>query len=300
MVRFSARRRVWRSAAIWFSLVVILIMGLVAAFAPQIAPHDPYRMDAARSNLPPAWVQDRHIRGLAEFPLGTDRYGRDVLSRLIFGTRTAFCLALLAVPLAALIGTLAGLVAGYAGGRLDQWIMLVTDMVSALPGIMFLVIIVLIFRSLLTPSWFHGLIALVIGFAAISWVGLARLIRINILQIRSRLFVEAAISIGATSRRIVLRHLLPNVLHVILVWVVNNIPAVILIEAVLGYVGVGITREIDGSEFSVVSWGGMFYAGRSALSRNPLMLLLPSLCVLLISMSFVLLADFLSGITRQE
>ena len=164
--------------------------------------------------------------------------------------------------------------------------MLFTDMVNSLPGIMFLVIIVLIFRNMLSPTWFHGLITLVIGFAAVSWVSLARLIRINVLQIKSQLFVEAAISIGASPWRIITRHLLPNVLHVILVWIINNIPAVILLEAVLGYIGVGVTSAVDGGEFTVVSWGGMFFSGRSALSRNPLMLVIPSLCILLISMSF--------------
>ena len=89
-------------------------------------------------------------------------------------------------------------------------------------------------------------------------------------------------------------------LHVILVWIINNIPAVILLEAVLGYIGVGVTSAIDGGEFTVVSWGGMFFSGRSAMSRNPLMLVIPSLCILLISMSFILLGDFLNGITRQE
>ena len=86
----------------------------------------------------------------------------------------------------------------------------------------------------------------------------------------------------------------------ILVWIINTIPAVILLEAVLGYIGVGVTGAVDGGEFTVVSWGGMFFSGRSAMSRNPLMLVIPSLCILLMSMSFILLADFLNGITRQD
>lgn len=85
-----------------------------------------------------------------------------------------------------------------------------------------------------------------------------------------------------------------------LVWIVNNIPAIILLEAVLGYIGVGVTSAVDGSEFTAISWGGIFYSGRSAMSSNPLMLIIPSLCILLVSMSFILLADFLNGITRPE
>jgi ABC-type dipeptide/oligopeptide/nickel transport system permease subunit len=144
------------------------------------------------------------------------------------------------------------------------------------------------------------MVTLVVGFAAVSWVSLARLIRINLLQIKSQLFVEAAISIGASPRRIMLRHLLPNVRHVVLVWIINAIPAIILLEAVLGYIGVGVTGAIDGGEFTVVSWGGMFFSGRSALSSNPLMLIIPSLCLLLMSMSFILLADALEGAYRQQ
>ena len=299
MAFFPWKRALYRKT-VWFSLLVMLTLGLVAVLAPWIALHDPYRWDVTQSSLPPMWVQNTSNPGMAEYPIGTDRFGRDILSRLIYGTRTALFLALTAVPLAALIGTLVGLIAGYAGGWLDSLIMLFTDMINSLPGIMFLVIIVLIFRNLLSPSWFHGLITLVIGFAAVSWVSLARLIRINVLQIKSQMFVEAAIGIGASPWRIITRHLTPNVLHVILVWIINNIPAVILLEAVLGYIGVGVTSAIDGSEFTVASWGGMFFSGRSALIHNPLMLVIPSVCILLMSMSFILLADFLNGITRQE
>lgn len=296
---FFPWQRAWRRKTVWFSLLAILALGLVAALAPWIAPHDPYREGATQSSLPPMWVQAPSPPGVAEFPLGTDRYGRDILSRLLYGTRTAFFLALTAVPLAALIGTGIGLIAGHAGGRLDALIMLFADMIQSLPGIMFLVINVLIFRELLSPSWFHGLITLVIGFAAVAWVSLARLIRINVLQIKAQLFVEAAISIGASPRRIITHHLLPNVLHVIVVWIINNIPAVILLEAVLGYIGVGVTSAVDGGEFTIVSWGGMFFSGRSMLSRNPLMLVIPSLCILLLSMSFFLLGDFLNDSTRR-
>jgi len=300
MIKSFPWRRAFHKKTVWFSLIVMLTFVLVAILTPLIAPHDPYERGITNFNLPPMWVQNRSPAGIEEFPLGTDRFGRDILSRQLYGARTALFLALTAVPIAALIGTLIGLIAGYAGGQIDSAIMFFTDMVNSLPGIMFLVIIVLIFRSILTPTWSHGLITLVIGFAAVSWVSLARLIRINVLQLKSQLFVEAAVGIGATPWRIITRHILPNVLHVILVWIINNIPAVILIEAVLGYIGVGVTSAVDGGEFTVVSWGGMFFSGRSTLSNNPLMLVIPSLCILLISMSFLLLGDFLNGITRQE
>jgi ABC-type dipeptide/oligopeptide/nickel transport system permease subunit len=111
--------------------------------------------------------------------------------------------------------------------------------------------------------------------------------------------VEAAVALGASPWHIMTQHLLPNVQPVIFVWIINNVPAVILLEAVLGYIGVGVTSAIDGGEFTTVSWGGLFFSGRSALSSNPLMLVLPALGLLLISMSFILLADDLNERTRR-
>jgi peptide/nickel transport system permease protein len=298
--RPSILKRAVRKKTVWFSLSVILFFGLVALLAPWIAPHDPYKWELYEGYLPPAWVQNTAIRGSTEYLLGTDYFGRDILSRIIYGTRTAFFLALVAVPFAALIGTLVGLVSGYARGKLDGAITLFTETIQSLPGVMFMVIIILIFRNHLAPTWINGSLTLVIGYAAVAWVNLARLVRINVLQIKSKLFIEAAISIGATPSRIVFKHILPNVLHVVLVWMINNIPAVILLEVLLGYIGVGITSAIQGGEFDVVSWGGMFFAGRKSLMRNPLMIVIPSLCILLLTMSCVLLADFINEATTDS
>jgi ABC-type dipeptide/oligopeptide/nickel transport system permease subunit len=300
MRTFFPWKRALRRKTVWLSLLVMVGFGLVTALAPWIAPHDPYRWDLSQSNLPPGWTQGSFQSGFPKYLLGTDYYGRDILTRLLYGTRTAFLLALTAVPLAALIGTLIGLVAGYVGGRLDGVIQLVTETIQSLPGIMFMVVIILIFRSLLTPSWVNGLLTLIVGFAAVSWAGLARLIRIEVLRLKSEPFVEAAVALGASPWLVIRQHLLPNVLHLVLIWIINNIPAVILLEAVLGYIGVGVTGSVDGSEFTVVSLGGLFFSGRAAMNRNPLMLLLPALCVLLISMSFILLADFLNSLSRPQ
>lgn len=299
MIQLFPWKSFLRRKSVWLSLLIIFSFGMVAALAPWLAPHDPYASGFTQADLPPMWVQDDAYQGQADYPLGTDRLGRDVLSRLLYGTRTAFLLALLAVPTAALFGTLAGLVAGYAGGRIDAGIQLVMDVIQSLPGIMFMVVVILIFRSLFPPSWFQGVITLAVGFSVVSWASLARLIRINVLTIKSSLFVEAAVGLGASPKRIILRHLLPNVMHVVLVWIINNFPIIILLEAFLGYIGVGVTSFMDGGEFTVVSWGGMFFSGRSALSRNPMMLIVPSLCVLLVSMSFILLADFMNNLTRH-
>jgi ABC-type dipeptide/oligopeptide/nickel transport system permease subunit len=158
------------------------------------------------------WVQDQTTSGVAEFPLGTDFYGRDILSRLLFGTRTAIVLALAAVSIAGLVGTLVGLVSGYLGGRIDTGIMYIVDTINALPGIMFMVIIVLIFRSMLIPSWSNGMLTLVIGFAAVG--GSSGLYYPPAYPSDRQTVPEAAVIWGP---RLYPHHLLPNVLPVIIV-----------------------------------------------------------------------------------
>lgn len=295
-----AWRQAARSGRVWFGLLVMLAFILLAILAPLISPHDPYESSFTQSRLPPAWVQSGPEPGMAEFPLGTDRFGRDILSRLLYGTRTAVALALTAVPLAALMGTLMGLIGGYLGGGIEAWLTFLFDTIQSLPGIMFMVMIILIFRDALSPTWLNGVITLVVGFAAVSWVSLARLIRVNTQQIKALPFVEAAISLGGSPWHILTRHLLPNISHMIVVWVINNIPVVILLEAVLGYVGIGVTRGVDGDEFGVVSWGGLIFSGRSSLSFNPLMVIGPSFGILLLTMSFILLGDYLSERRRHQ
>src|SRR5215208_6857969 len=144
---FFPWKRALYSSTLWFGLLVMSIMVAIAILAPRIAPHDPYKLNITHMGEPPIWVHTAAVSGSLEYPLGTDRFGRDILSRLIYGTRTAVVLVLTAVLPAAVIGTLIGLFAGYARGRLDAWIMLFIDMINSLPGIMFVVIIVLIFRT---------------------------------------------------------------------------------------------------------------------------------------------------------
>jgi len=288
------------SKTVWFSLLVMLTLSLTAVLTPWLAPHDPYKMDVSQSDLPPMWSNNPFNPGRPDFPLGSDRAGRDILSRFLYGTRTAVVLLLIAVPLAALIGTLVGVCAGYVGGKIELVLMRLTDVINSLPAIMFLVIVVLILRELFDPSWLTGMITLVIGFAAVAWVGLARLIRSSVLKLKGQSFVEAARSLGASPWHIITKHLLPNMMQLILVWMIINIPAVILLEAVLGYIGVDVTKYVESGEFSIVSWGGLFFSGRSALRTNPFILIIPSFCILLISMSFILLGDFLSETTGEQ
>lgn len=293
--RLAVRRK-----SVWFSLLVILGFGLVAVFADRLAPQDPYKFNPGVFTLPPMWVHTPGNSGMAEYPLGTDVFGRDVLSRLLFGTRTAFVLALTAVPVTALLGMLLGLIAGHFGGRVDAVFMFLTEMLQSLPGLMLLVILIIILRNRLEPTWANGLLTLGLAYAAISWVNLARQVRLNALLVKTQLFIEAAVSLGATNWRIITRHLLPNILHIVLAWVVTNIPAIILLEALLGYIRVSLTSFSADNDFTTISWGGLFSAGWSAMKWNPLILIIPSLCILLLSMSFILLADFIRSASRPD
>jgi ABC-type dipeptide/oligopeptide/nickel transport system permease subunit len=284
-------RRVLRSKPAALSLLVIVLFCLAAVFAERLAPHDPYQLGWGHDGLPPAWVQRGAQTGDPAYPLGTDTAGRDILSRLVYGTRTALSQALPAAALAALLGALVGVLSGYYGGRADWLLMRLADIFNAFPTIMFSVLLVFIFRRTPFGNWQNGLLTLALAFALAAWAPLARLVRAAVLKVRQELFVEAAQSVGVPSRRVLFRHILPNISSIIIVWLTTAIPRVIILEALLGYIGIRITTSGDGAESYVVSWGGMFYDGRAALRSNPTLLVAPSVCVILIAVAFTLLGD---------
>ena len=275
-----------------FAFFVIAFFCVLAILAPVISPNDPDERGFTNADLPPMWVHNAYISGTVEHPLGTDMLGRDILSRYLYGVRTAMVLIVLSIPFTALLGTLIGMLSGFYNRRMDAFLVAIMDILQSLPGIMFTVAVILILRKLLPPTWFSGVLVLVTGYSVISWVSLARMVRAEVLRLKSMLFFEAAVSLGATNKRIITRHLFPNIAHLVLVWVINNVPAIILMEAVLGYIGVNLSTSVSENEFTIVSWGGLFYTGRSTLTRNPMLLFVPALSLLLLSMSFVLIGDY--------
>lgn len=286
--------RVFESRVARLSLLIILLLGLAGALAPQISPYDP-RKQSVDSNLPPYGMQWLGLRGTPEHLLGTDFAGRDILSRLVYGTRTAMALSLLAVPVAALLGTLVGLFSGYFGGRTDAVLMRATDVINAFPAIMFAVLIVLLLGGTPASKLLNGVVSLTLAFALIAWVTLARLVRGKVLMIKQNLYVEAARSVGASHMRILFRHIFPNCASLILVWLMAAIPKVIILEALLGYIGVGITPSVGGAEFIVTSFGGIFREGQRGIHSNPTMIITVSLLVGLLCGSFNLLGDSLQS-----
>jgi len=282
------RRRVWLSA------LTILLISLLGIFAPFVAPYDPTQMQIGLSNHPPAWYNTPSQKGLPDHLLGTDTYGRDIFSHLIHGARTAMFLVLIAIPLAVLIGVVVGVVAGWGNRYLEALFLRLTDILSSVPSFMFAVIVVFILRVTPAGTVLGGLLTLILAHALINWVGLARLLYTEVLKVKQLAFMEAARSLGAGTFHQVFKHVLPHIAHLIIVWVVNNIPTVILLEALLGYIGIQILPVTDGSSFQDVSWGGLILIGRSKLNRNPFILLAPTLCILAISMSFSMLGEYLN------
>jgi ABC-type dipeptide/oligopeptide/nickel transport system permease subunit len=285
---------------VWLSLLVIGLMTLAALFASVISPYNPTRMEIGQANHPPAWYNGPGRVGHAEHLLGTDRFGRDIFSRLIHGARAAMFLVLIALPLTAFIGVLVGVTAAMGNKTIETIFLRITDTVSSVPSFMFAVIVIFIVRPTPTGEIFGGLVTLTLAFVLVNWVTLARLIYTSVLKIKEQEFMEAARSLGAGKSHQVFKHILPHVAHLVIVWVVSNIPAVILLEALMGYIGIQILQRTDGSSFQDLSWGGLIFMGRSNLKLNPYMLLAPTLCILALSMSFSILGEYLRERTNPQ
>ncbi|MCP4202917.1 MAG: ABC transporter permease [bacterium] len=237
-----------------------------ALLAPVLAPYDPFEQQL-----------ERRLEGPSPgHALGLDELGRDVLSRLLHGARISVGVGLTVVLLAGAIGTLIGSISGYLGGRVDAFLMRVTDVFMAFPGILLAIALV----AVLGPALRHVVLALVV----IGWVGYARLVRAQVLQVREQEFVTAARSAGTRPGAILLKHILPNVLPMLLVQASLGMAAAILAEAGLSFLGLGIQPPTS-------SWGAMINAGRGHLLDAPHLALFPGIAILITVMGLNFLGD---------
>ena len=226
-------------AIVSFAVLVVCVVG--AIFAPWIAPHNPFdlrTLSLSNSLLPPGWVDN----GRAAFPLGTDDQGRDVLSGIMYGARISLLVGVASVALAIAIGVSLGLLAGYAGGKIDAFIMRVADVQLSFPAILIALLIDGVARVAL-PRGSHDQVAiyvLVLAIGLSNWVQYARTVRGSTMVEKSKEYVQAARVIGVTPAGIMARHLLPNVLGPVLVLATINIATAILTEATLSFLGVGV------------------------------------------------------------
>jgi peptide/nickel transport system permease protein len=230
--------------------VLVVGMCLVALFAPLLAPHDPYAQNLLQRLRPPVWAD----RGNWSHVLGTDNFGRDLLSRLIYGSRLSIAVGLLAMAVALTLGTTLGLLAGYFGGRIEQLVMRFADAYQAIPEILLAIVIVAVFGGGIT------VLILVLGFA--GWEVYTRVVFNLTRSLRERPFVEAAVASGAGGRYIMWRHILPQISPVLTVIATLQVAQLILQETALSFLGLGLPPP-------AATWGNILAEGRDRLLVAP-------------------------------
>jgi len=289
----DAWHRLLRNKAAVGGAIVVILFALVAIFAPLLAPHNPLQIYDGQRYLPPAWVQ-RGPTGQAGNPaflLGTDSLGRDVLSRTIYGARVSMVVGLIPTLIILIVGISIGLFSGYKGGWIDNVLMRLADILYAFPDLLFFIIVMAALRETPIGQALNGLVLLFVSLSIIAWVGLARLIRGQVLSLKQKEFVEAGHMIGASDVRIMVRHLLPNSLGPIIVSTAFRIPGLIITEAILGYLGLGLRPATDPKALFITSWGALLLDGQSAINAQPWLLLSPAICVALVVLAFNYLGD---------
>ena len=270
------RRLVRRRTALFGAAVVVAVM-LAAALAPLVSPFDPLEQDIGQRLKEPGW-QDAQGRVHA---LGTDHLGRDILSRIVFGSRIALVVGLAAVVISGVLGMVIGLVAGYFGGRVDDILMRLADIQLAFPFILLAIGII----AVLGPS-FPTLIV-VIGLS--GWVTYARVLRSQVLVLRSREFVDAIHALGGSVARVIARHILPNVLSSLVVIATLELARAIVLEATLSFLGLGIQPPTP-------SWGGMVQEGREYLDSAWWISTFPGLVLMVTSIVVSRTGDWLRDV----
>jgi oligopeptide transport system permease protein len=262
-------------------LVLVILLIFVAIFGPYLAPY-PYQeqdLKAVLANggrpLPP--LSPGHI-------LGTDQIGRDLLSRLMDGARISMTVALVVQMVVLLIGVPIGALAGWFGGRTDNVLMRFTDVMYAFPDLLFIILLSVAFRETPFGKAMDGLLLVFVAIGLTSWVTVARLVRGQMLALKETEFVEAARAIGVSDRRIVTKHLLPNGMGPIIVAVTLGIPAAVLAEATLAYIGIGVQAPR-------ASWGSLVAEGQKVLRSDPHLVVFPAICIAIALVSFTFLGD---------
>ena len=258
--RFRRDRLSVFAAAVFFAFV------LVALFAPVIAPQDPYETDLLRRLQPPAWMEG----GERGFLLGCDALGRDILSRIIYGARISISIGVVVVGLAAAIGAVAGLAAGYFGGVVDAVVSRIVDVLLAFPYLIFAIGLM----GMMGP----GLDNIVLALVYKEWTIACRVVRGETLVARELDYVEAARAVGASAPHVVFREILPNVLSPLLVVATTRMATIIILEASLSFLGIGVQPPL-------ASWGSMVADGRQFLLEAWWVSTFPGIAILLLVLS---------------
>ena len=239
---------------------------LMAVFAPYLVPYDPYEQDLASALLPPGGA---HL-------LGTDRYGRDMLSRVIMGSQSTIFSALLLVLVITVIGSAVGILCGYHGGRLDSFLMRLSDIFLAFPGMVFAIAVASVMSG--------GIMNAVVALACISWPKNARIARSQVMTVKRTSFMDAAKLSGSGTFKTIIKHVVPNIAGTVVVTAVLDIGTMIMEIAGLSFLGLGATPP-------TAEWGSMMSNGRSMLQTSPWVILAPGAAIFLTVMIFNLAGD---------
>jgi len=259
-------RRMRRNRTAMLGLAVLVLFAISGIFAPYLAPYDPYRSDLEGSLIGPSRTHW----------LGTDELGRDILTRIVYGARVSMVIGAISVSIGVALGVPVGLFAGYFGGRFDLFSQRVIDVLLGFPGIILAIVLVTMLGV--------GLINVMIAVGIVSVPTYARLIRGQVLALKSLEFVEAARVLGGSTARIVFRHILPNTLAVLIVQTTLQVASAILSAAALGFLGLGVQQP-------TAEWGAMLSTARQYIQLAPHTLIFPGLAIMLTVLGFNLLGD---------
>lgn len=258
--------RLRRNRLAVLGLTVLLLFIVIAAATPWIAPYDYAQQDLELGATPPS----------AAHWLGTDIFGRDLLTQIMFGGRISLAVGFIATAVALLIGVTWGAIAGYMGGRVDAVMMRLVDIIYALPFMIFIILLMVVFG--------RNMLLLFLAIGAVEWLTMARIMRSQVQSLRQQEFVEAAISLGLPTATIIRRHLIPNALGPIIVYTTLTIPSVMLLEAFLSFLGLGVQPP-------ETSWGLLISYGAESMEEYPWLLLFPGLALTLTLFSLNFLGD---------
>lgn len=242
----------------------LIVITILAIFVPALSPYEYDMMDLTSSNLMPS----------LQHPMGTDKFGRDIFVRIMYGARISLSVGFASAFICLFIGIVYGGVAGYIGGKVDMVLMRIVDILYSIPTLLIVILIMLIFGS--------NIVSILIGLCATSWMGMARLVRAQVLTLKEQEFALAAYVLGASKMRILFKHLIINCMGPIIVNVTLMVPSAIFTEAFLSFVGIGISAP-------AASWGTLANEARTLIESNPIQIIWPvaSICITMLSLNFI-------------
>ena len=301
----DAMRRLVRNRAAVVGGIMVIVLLTMAILAPVFAPRSFEKQVLTDNNKVPAWMitlfpgMAGYAKISSAYLLGADYVGRDLFSRILYGSRISLAVAIMAPIISMTVGATFGTISGYFGGRVDNFMMRVVDVLYAFPSILFIILMMAVFRSTLSSAAppgtltyalnrvdaaMGGMFFIFVGIGLTAWETMARLARGQVLSVREKEYVEAARSMGAGDRRIMFRHILPNIIGPLIVAETLAIPTYIALEAFLSFIGLGVNPPTP-------SWGSMISDGSQSIRTYPNQVIFPALALMITMFAFNFLGD---------